>query len=275
MKETSFPGLRGIMLCAIVAACVGLAGCATDESAYVERPVEDLYNGAIEALADNNFEAAVRQFDEVERQHPYSVWATKAQMMAAYAQYQGGNYDDAILAADRFIQLHPGNQDISYAYYLRALCHYEQISQVSRDQRTTRLAREALEEVTRRFPNSDYARDARLKLDLVNDHLAGKEMEIGRYYLQRGHYLAAINRFRNVVEQFQTTSHVEEALHRLTEAYTVLGIEGEARQNAAVMGHNYPGSLWYLDTYQVVGGAGADDEVAAEKQGFFIRLWPF
>ena len=268
MTATSSVGLRGNLICAIVVACVGLAGCATDDPGYVESPVEDLYNGAIEALAENDFENSVRLFDEVERQHPYSVWATKAQLMASYAQFQAGNYDDAILATDRFIRDHPGNQDISYAYYLRSLCHYEQISQVSRDQRTTQLARAALEEVARRFPGTDYARDARLKLDLVNDHLAGKEMEVGRYYLQRGHYLAAINRFRTVVEEFQTTSHVEEALHRLAEAYTVLGIDGEARQNAAVLGHNYPGSQWYQDTYQVVGGAGADD-VAAEKQGFF------
>lgn len=252
---------------------LGLAACASDEPAYVERPVDELYNGAIDALMADDLETAVRFFDEVERQHPYSLWATKAQLMAAYAQYQAGNYDDAILATDRFIQLHPGNEDISYAYYLRALCHYEQISQVSRDQSTTGRAREALEEVARRFPNGDYARDARLKLDLVNDHLAGKEMEVGRYYLHRGHYLAAINRFRNVVENYETTSHVEEALHRLAETYTVLGIDAEARQNAAVLGHNYPGSAWYLDSYQVV--AGRDGGAAAEKEGFFRRILPF
>ena len=215
----------------------------------------------------------MREFDEVERQHPYSVWATKAQLMSAFAMYQGGRYDDAVIALDRFIDLHPGNpRDASYAYYLKALSYYEQISDVSRDQMKTLDANEALEEVMRRYPKSDYARDANLKLDLVRDHLAGKEMEVGRFYLKRGHYLAAINRFRTVVDEYQTTSHVAEALHRLAESYTAWGLTAEARENAAVLGHNYPGSEWYVDSYKIVEGV---DVGGDGKEGWFGRLWPF
>ena len=200
---------------------------------------------------------ASKQFDEVERQHPYSVWATKAQLMAAYTHYQNSKYDDAIIAADRFIQLHPGNRDVAYAYYLKALSYYEQITDVSRDQRVTERATKALEEVVRRFPDSQYGRDSKLKLDLTRDHLAGKEMEIGRYYLRQGQYLAAINRFRRVVENYQTTTHIPEALHRLTESYLALGVVEEAKQTAAVLGYNYPGSEWYTDSYALLTGSGS------------------
>ena len=263
---------------ALTAAALALAvaGCSTPEPEYVERPVGDIYNEAIDALGQGDLAAAVKEFDEVERQHPYSVWATKAQLMSAFAMYQGGRYDDAVIALDRFIDLHPGNpRDASYAYYLKALSYYEQINDVSRDQNKTLQASDALEEVMRRYPASDYARDASLKLDLVRDHLAGKEMEVGRFYLKRGHYLAAINRFRTVVDEYQTTSHVAEALHRLAEAYTALGVTTEARENAAVLGYNFPGSEWYTDSYKIVEGIDVGEEGEDGAFGWFGRLWPF
>ena len=213
---------------------------------------------------------AAKLFDEVERQHPYSVWATKAQLMAGFAHYQNNGYPEAIIALDRFIQLHPANPDIAYAYYLMALCHYEQISDVGRDQKATMLALEMMQEVVRRFPKSNYARDVRLKIDLTRDHLAGKEMKIGRYYLEREHYLAAINRFRRVVEEFQTTTHVPEALHRLVEAYTRIGVVDEARNSAAVLGHNYPGSEWYMDSYSLARGV---ENFDIEDKGIVERVW--
>ncbi len=236
-----------------------LCACSqTEEDDYVERPVEDLYNEGMDALQGGNLKTAAQAFDEVERQHPYSVWATKAQLMAAYALYEDSKYDDAVNALDRFIQLHPSNRDVGYAYYLKALSFYEQISDVTRDQSLTDKALRSLQEVIDRFPESTYARDARLKIDLARDHLAGKEMTIGRWYLRQKHYLAAINRFRMVVEHYQTTTHVPEALHRLIEAYTALGLHEEARKTAAVLGHNFPGSEWYVDSYSLVGGPGAE-----------------
>ena len=226
-----------------------LAACAGNKDAYVEKPVEDLYNSAMDQLLDHAYDKAAKSFDEVERQHPYSVWATKAQLMSAYALYQAAKYDESIVAADRFIQLHPGHRDIAYAYYLKALDYYVQIADVARDQRATEKAMTALGEVVRRFPDSRYGRDARLKIDLARDHLAGKEMEIGRWYERQRLYLAAINRFKRVVDDYQTTTHVPEALHRLTECYLSLGLGEEAQKTASVLGYNYPGSAWYGDSY--------------------------
>ncbi len=251
-----------------LAAAFGLvllaSACGGDskKDVYVERPVEELYNQAMDKFIDNNYRGAASDFDEVDRQHPYSVWATKAQLMSAYSLYQSQKYDESIVALDRFIQLHPGNRDTAYAYYLKALCYYIQITDVGRDQKMTEQALKSLDEVLRRFPESKYARDARLKIDLTRDHLAGKEMTIGRYYERQGQYLAAINRFRRVVDNFQTTTHVPEALHRLTESYLALGIVDEARSSAAVLGHNYPGSEWYQDSYALLTGipAGTTDE---------------
>ncbi len=234
---------------------LALAACSGDEKPeYVERPVEELYNNALNQLYLENYEESARLFDEVERQHPYSSWAAKAQLMAAFAQYQDSKYDEAINTLDRFIQLHPGHKDIAYAYYLRGISYYEQISDVERDQKMTRLALENLDEVVRRFPESKYARDAEFKIDLARDHLAGKHMSIGRFYLSQHDYLAAINRFRIVVKDFQTTTHVPEALHRLVEAYLALGVVDEAQANAAVLGYNYPGSQWYADSYALLTG---------------------
>lgn len=237
-----------------VLSVLAMGGCSStpDEIAYVERPAEEIYGDAMAALEADDYTEAAQLFDEVERQHPYSPYATKAQVMAAFAHYENLKYDDAILALDRFIQLHPGNEQVAYAYYLKALSYYEQITDVKRDQKITEQARDALGEVVRRFPNSEYARDAKLKIDLTSDHLAGKEMEIGRFYMREGSYNAAIGRFRAVVETYQTTSHIPEALHRLTECYLALGITEEAQTAAAVLGHNYPGSEWYQDSYALL-----------------------
>jgi len=183
MNRVTAP-LRILAFALVVA---GLAACGSkDKEEYVERPVEQLYNEGVDALATERYATAARAFDEVERQHPYSTWATKAQLMAAYAHYQNNKYDDAIVAVDRFIQLNPSNRDVGYAYYLKAISYYEQITDVQRDARMTELAMGALEEVVRRFPDTPFARDARLKIDLTNDHLAGKEMEVGRFYMRRG-----------------------------------------------------------------------------------------
>lgn len=240
---------------AFIAAVLVLGGCsgANDED-YVERPVEELYNEAQDLLENGNPHSAGQAFEEVERQHPYSQWATRAQLMSAYAYYEANDYDEAVAAAQRFVELHPGHPDVPYAYYLIGISYYEQISDVGRDQKMTERALAAFEELDRRFPDSEYARDAELKADLARDHLAGKEMSIGRYYLRRGQYLAAINRFSNVVERYQTTTHVPEALHRLTEAYLALGLEQEAQKNAAVLGYNFPSSQWYADSYALLNG---------------------
>ena len=223
-----------------------------NKDVYVEKPVDDLYNKAMDELIEERYATASKTFEEVESQHPYSVWATKSQLMSAYSLYEAGNYGEAIIAADRFIQLHPGHRDIAYAYYLKAISYYVQIVDVGRDQKTTELALKALDDVVRRFPDSKYARDAKLKLDFTRDHLAGKEMEIGRYYLNRSQYLAAMNRFRRVIDNYQTTTHVPEALERLVECDLALGLTDEAKTNAAVLGHNYPGNEWYSDAYSLV-----------------------
>ena len=222
-------------------------------------------------LEAGNNRSAAAGFDDVERQHPYSVWANKAQIMSAYAHYLSNDYDEAILAAERFIQLHPGSREVPYAYYITALSYYEQISDVGRDQMMTQRALESLDELVRRFPDSKYARDARLKIDLTRDHLAGKEMSVGRFYLGRGQYIAAINRFRSVIEIYQTTSHVPEALHRLTEAYLALGVIDEAQASAAVLGHNFPGSEWYLDSYALL--TGQDLRPEASDESWISQTW--
>ncbi len=260
--------LRLSVATALVA--VSLGACTiNDEPEYIERPVAEIYNSAMGYMKDGYYKEAAKEFDEVERQHPYSVWATKAQLMAAYSYYQNNRYDDAIIALDRFIQLHPANRDVSYAYYLKALSYYEQISDVARDQKMTELALGALNEIIKRFPESQYARDAKIKIDLTHDHLAGKEMNIGRYYLKQKQYLAAINRFRTVVDKYDTTTHVPEALHRLTEAYLALGITTEARKTAAVLGHNFPNSEWYADSYYLFEGKPTAEKI--EKPWY--KVW--
>jgi outer membrane protein assembly factor BamD len=230
---------------------------------------EGLFAAGIEALDRQEYARAVELFDLVEREHPYSTFATNAKLMAAYGEYMRNRYTEALGALDRFIQLHPAHRDIAYAYYLRALSLYEQINDIERDQRATELAMTALQDVANRFPNTPYARDARLKMDLARDHLAGREMVVGRFYQTRRLHLAAIGRFRRVVDEFQTTNHVPEALHRLTELYLTLGLVDEARRTASVLGHNYPGSPWYQDSYALlVEGAQPAEQ---DRPGFFSR----
>ena len=218
---------------------------------------ETLYNNGVDSLNDSRYDLAIKQFQAVEQNYPFASWAVNAQLMEGYAEYKRQHFSDAVAILDHFIQLHPAHRDIAYAYYLRALCYYEEIADIQRDQRTTLEALKALQEVVNRFPDSAYARDARLKIDLCNDHLAGKEMEIGRWYERQHLYSAAINRFQTVVNQYQTTNHVAEALQRLTEIYLILGMKDEARKTAAVLGYNYPGSSWYEDSYNQL----ADDNL--------------
>ena len=242
--------ISGVAVCALV-----LAGCAGDDqmnAQYVERPIDQIYSDAWKLIDKEDWLNAGRQFDEVERQHPYSVWARRAILMSAFCYYEGNRYQDAIDAASRFIQLHPGNKDVPYAYYLKAISLYEQIGDVNRDQSKTEDTLTALQDLIQRFPDTEYARDARVKVDLARDHLAGREMTIGRFYLRQGDYIAAINRFRTVIDKYQTTSHAPEALERVTEAYLALGIVKEAQTSAAVLGFNYPGSDWYMDAYNLL-----------------------
>lgn len=252
----------------VVITATALAGCAsTDEEAYVERPPDEFYEEGIALLDDGDYLAAAGAFEEIERQHPYSQLAVRGQLMAAFAYYEGNYYDRAIAALDTFMDLHPGHEDVPYAQYLKGMSHYEQISDVGRDQEMTELALLEFRELVQRFPDTDYARDAELKIDLARDHLAGKEMEIGRYYQQRRQYVAAVNRFRNVVEEYQTTTHVAEALHRLTESYLALGVREEARKAAAVLGHNFPQSAWYARSYALLEGEGLEP---AESDGSWL-----
>ncbi len=255
MRTSKFFSLGVIAVLAIaVAGCSSVGGGrgGPSETAYVARDVESLYTAAKARLDRGDLTVAAALFDEVERQHPYSPWARRAQLMSAFAYYARGEYNQSVQSATRFLSIHPGNRDAPYAYYLIAMCFYEQIRDVERDQAITLQARRALQEVIRRYPSSEYAADARLKLDLVNDHLAGKEMEIGRHYERTGLWLAAQLRFKKVVEDYETTSHAAEALFRLTETSLALGIPEEARRYAAVLGANYPGSDWYEKAYELI-----------------------
>jgi outer membrane protein assembly factor BamD len=248
---------RPIAAILVLAMALPLASCAgrnktRADTQYVARDVNTLYSLAKKRLDQGNYALAAALFDEVERQHPYSIWARRAQLMSAFSYYAAKDYTKSIESARRFLSIHPGNKDAPYAEYLIALGYYEQIKDVTRDQATTRQALDALGELVRRYPNSRYASDARLKIDLVRDHLAGKEMEIGRFYQRRALWLASVSRFRTVVDEYQTTSHTAEALMRLTESYLALGIPEEARKSAAVLGANYPGSKWYERAYSLV-----------------------
>lgn len=236
----------------LTAGCGGRGGKPRD-TAFVARDVETLYGAAKDRLDRGDTQVAAALFDEVERQHPYSPWARRAQLMSAFSYYVARDYTKSIQSAQRFLSIHPGNRDAPYAYYLIGLCYYEQISDVDRDQKITTQALTALNEVIRRYPNTRYAADARVKIDLVNDHLAGKDMQIGRYYERAGRWLAASTRFRNVVENYQTTSHAPEALYRLVETSLTLGMPEEALKYAAVLGTNYPGSEWYAKAYRLMG----------------------
>ncbi|MFN3448379.1 MAG: outer membrane protein assembly factor BamD [Roseococcus sp.] len=239
-------------------------------SGLVDRSPEALYAAGVAALQERRFQQAVEVFETLEREHPFSTWTTNAKILAAYGEYMRNRYTEAIGQLDRFIQLHPSHRDIAYAYYLRALSQYEQISDSQRDQRQTEIALAALQDVVNRFPDTAYARDARLKIDLARDHLAGREMNIGRFYQRQRLFTAAIGRFRRVIEDYQTTNHVPEALHRLTEIYLSLGLTEEAARTASVLGHNFPGSPWYQDSYALL-TPGAPR--GPDSPGLFRRAW--
>lgn len=274
-KRPNYSLATGLRLCAVAGLIAFLSACGgAEEVPYVERPVHELYNTAKTQLDNREYKKAATTFDEVERQHPYSRWAIKAQIMAAYAHYLDNDYDDAIIALDRFIQLNPTHRDIPYAYYLKGLSYYEQISTVDRDQAMTESALSTFNELLTRFPESTYSRDAKIKIELTYDSLAGKEMEIGRYYLFQAQYLAAINRFKRVVDEYQTTTHVPEALLRLTEAYMALGLVAEAKKSAAVLGHNFPGSEWYADAYKLVTGEAPNaDAPGSDSEEAWYVFW--
>lgn len=253
----SMPKARIIALLATVAILSPLAGCAgrgksKADTSYVARDVNSLYNAAKDRLDRKQYKLAAALFDEVERQHPYSVWARRAQLMSAFSYYLARDFNESTSSAQRFLQIHPGNRDAPYAYYLISLNYYEQISDVTRDQKISQQALDSLGEVIRRYPTSRYAADARLKIDLVQDHLAGKEMEIGRFYQRRGQWLSSVVRFRKVIDTYETTTHTPEALMRLTESYLALGIPTEAQKSAAVLGANYAGTEWYERAYALM-----------------------
>jgi outer membrane protein assembly factor BamD len=263
---------RSFALLILAAAGLSVAGCAslglggrrtTADTQYVARDVNTLYNAAKDQLDRRQYKTAAALFDEVERQHPYSIWARRAQLMSAFSYYAAGDHTKSIESARRFLAIHPGNKDAPYALYLIGVNYYEQIEDVTRDQSTTRQALDSFGELIRRHPDTRFAADARIKTDLVRDHLAGKEMEIGRFYQRRGEWLASIIRFRTVVDEYQTTTHAPEALMRLTESYLALGVPEEARKAAAVLGANYPGSKWYQRAYELVQRHGAATPVPA------------
>ena len=260
---------RSIVLLVACAAILPAAGCARNrakgDTAYVARDVSSLYAAAKRTMDQGDYEQAAKLFDEVERQHPYSVWARRAQIMSAFNYYLGQKYTDAISSAQRFLTIHPGNVEAPYAHYLVAMSYYQQIADVTRDQATTQQAADSFGELIRRYPDSRYAADARLKLDLINDHLAGKEMEVGRFYERSGNWLAASLRFREVVDKYQTTSHTPEALERLVETYLALGTPPEAYKTAAVLGKNYAESYWYRQSLRLL--------LAYEKKHPKQRAW--
>lgn len=244
----------------IVIAALSLGACTVTPDEEIVGDVEELYNTALDHIESGDYGAALTTLQELERQHPYSGWATRAQLMGAYANYKLQRYDEAVADAERFIRLHPGHKDLAYAYYIRAITAYDRISDIRRDQSATLEAQQALEEILRRFPQSEYAEDARLKLSLTRDHLAGQEMYVGRFYQEQERFQSAINRFRTVLNQYETSSHTPEALYRLTECYLALGLNGEAQKVAAVLGHNFPASNWYQDAYTLMRGKNLDVE---------------
>ncbi|MFL6726503.1 MAG: outer membrane protein assembly factor BamD [Sphingomicrobium sp.] len=248
---------RPVILLSAAAAVLPLTACAHGknkaDTAYVARDVSSLYTAAKHSMDQADYDQAAKLFDEVERQHPYSVWARRAQLMSAFNYYLAKKYTDAVNSAQRFVTIHPGNAEAPYAQYLIGMSYYQQIDDVTRDQTITQQASDAFGELIRRYPDTRYAADARIKLDLIKDHLAGKEMEVGRFYQRSGQWLAATYRFRTVVDQYQTTTQTPEALERLVECYLALGVPDEAMKAGAVLGRNYPESYWYRQSLRLLG----------------------
>ena len=272
----------GLVLMAMVAMTLTMAACAGGRErpklTYEERPVELLYNTGYQRLESRRWADAIDYFQEVERQHPYSEWSRRAILMQIYAYYQNGNYTESIAASDRFVQLFPGSPSAAYAYYMRATCNFEQIVDVGRDQAYAQAALDGLRDVARRYPGSPYATDASVKIDMVNDQLAGKEMSIGRYYQRANQPLAAIGRYKSVIdsEAYQRTSHAPEALYRLVEVYLILGLKDEAERNGAVLGFNYPGSPWYAEAYALLTEQGQAPDAAptGKRESWLQRIIP-
>ena len=251
-----------------VLAALLLTGCAADK-APSDLPVENLYNNAFDDLQKTKYKKAAEEFEQVEIEHPYSQWAVKAKLMGAYAYYKNEDYDDAVLALDRFIKYHPGNKDVAYAYYLKGMCYYNQISSADKDQADTEKAEEAFNRLILLFPNSEYAADARKKVNLTEDYKAGQEMIIGRYYLNNGNYLSALNRFNVVLENYQTTVQIEEALYRQVEIYGILGLNKYAAGYYKILHNNYPDGMWTAKAAKVmdkIGNSSIKKEVAPKKE---------
>lgn len=268
--------LRLIRLAAALSMAAALAGCSLfgddDEISLEDAPPGEIFQLGEAQLADGDEIEAAQTFNEIERLYPFSQLAKRAIIMSAFSSYTAGDVASARSSARRYLDLYPSDKDASYAQHLIALTYYDNIVDVGRDQATTQRALKALREVVSRYPDSDFARDAQLKIDLTLDHLAGKEMAVGRYYLKRGHYTAAINRFRVVVDKYETTSQTPEALHRMVEANLALGLENEALASAAVLGHNYPGSDWYANSYALLTGRNLLPE-GEDRDGFFSRVY--
>ena len=250
-----------VLLAPLLGACSSLGDMfgSKDDETYVEEPADKLYNEGLYLLNDKkDYKSAAKKFEEVDRQHPYSDWARKSLIMTAFAYYEGGEYDESVTAAKRYVTLHPGSPDAAYAQFLIGSSYFDRIPDISRDQERTEKAVAELQEVIRKFPNTEYAIAAKKKIEIARDQLAGKEVDIGRWYMQKKDFTGAINRFKVVVTRYQTTRHVEEALMRLTEAYMTLGIVDEAQTSAAVLGHNFPDSPWYQDAYNLVKSRGLE-----------------
>jgi outer membrane protein assembly factor BamD len=257
-------GVARVLALALLVAPLGACTMLGDwfgskDDKILDDPADKLYNEGLFLMNQKrDYKAAAKRFEEVDRQHPYSEWARKALLMSAFAYYESREYEDTINSAKRYVTMHPGSPDVAYAQYLIASSYYDQIPDVSRDQGRTEKAMQALEEVMRKHPNTEYAASAKKKLEVARDQLAGKEMEVARYYLNKKDFTGAINRFKVVVTKYQTTRHVEEALTRLTESYMALGIVDEAQTAAAVLGHNFPDSRWYRDAYELVRAGGVE-----------------
>jgi outer membrane protein assembly factor BamD len=273
-------GLRGVAgrALAVGACALLLAGCDTlssfnpfDKSEVYKPeivanvPAEEIYNDGLARVQKRDFEGAAKKFSSLDKQYPYSEWSRKGLIMEAYANYEGGLYEEAITASRRYLQQYPNTSDAAYAQYLMASSYYDQIPDITRDQEKSERAILTLQELVQRYPTSEYAADAKKKIQVASDQLAGKELEVGRFYLQKRNYSGAINRFRTVVSRYQTTRHVEEALERLTEAYMAMGIVGEAQTAAAVLGHNFPDSPWYKDAHALLTKGGVEPRENSES----------
>jgi len=276
----AFSGAHGAARRSLMLAVCGLAlaGCDTLASLnpfdkgetykpeiIAQVPAEEMYNDGLARLQKIDYTAAAKKFSELDKQYPYSDWSRRALIMTAYANYEGRQYEDAVSASKRYLQLHPATPDAAYAQYLLAMSYFNQIPDVTRDQESSERALVALQELVDRYPTSQYAADAKQRIQLARDQIAGKEMEVGRFYLQKRNYTGAINRFRTVVARYQTTRHVEEALERLAEAYMAMGIVGEAQTAAAVLGHNFPDSPWYKDAYTLLRNGGVEPREDGES----------